>query len=309
MRKRQTAPSRIFSFLCCVTFALSSGNSAAESAPEATLQHGQSVALAAVAGTTADWQQLNPRKLKLRSASVLVSDLSGHQVYGKDSEEPMPIASITKLMTAMVILDAGLPLDQRITITKQDRDLIQLTGSRLKYGAALTRRQLIKLALMASENRAAKALARTYPGGRQAFVRAMNEKAKALGMSQSRFIDAAGLDPGNVASAKDLLKMVLAAREYPLIQEATTSRSMSVRPYKKLGPLRFGNTNRLLKSEHWDIDLSKTGYINEAGRCLVMQANIEGHPLVIVLLNSFGKLTPFGDSNRIRKWIEAGIKS
>ena len=309
MRKRQTAPSRIFSFLCCVTFALSSGNSAAESAPEATLQHGQSVALAAVAGTTADWQQLNPRKLKLRSASVLVSDLSGHQVYGKDSEEPMPIASITKLMTAMVILDAGLPLDQRITITKQDRDLIQLTGSRLKYGAALTRRQLIKLALMASENRAAKALARTYPGGRQAFVRAMNEKAKALGMSQSRFIDAAGLDPGNVASAKDLLKMVLAAREYPLIQEATTSRSMSVRPYKKLGPLRFGNTNRLLKSEHWDIDLSKTGYINEAGRCLVMQANIEGHPLVIVLLKSFGKLTPFGDSNRIRKWIEAGIKS
>ena len=309
MRKRQTAPSRIFSLLCCVTFALCSGNSAAESAPEATLQHGQSVALAAVAGTTADWQQLNPRKLKLRSASVLVSDLSGHQVYGKDSEEPMPIASITKLMTAMVILDAGLPLDQRITITKQDRDLIQLTGSRLKYGAALTRRQLIKLALMASENRAAKALARTYPGGRQAFVRAMNEKAKALGMSQSRFIDAAGLDPGNVASAKDLLKMVLAAREYPLIQEATTSRSMSVRPYKKLGPLRFGNTNRLLKSEHWDIDLSKTGYINEAGRCLVMQANIEGHPLVIVLLNSFGKLTPFGDSNRIRKWIEAGIKS
>ena len=323
MRKRQTAPSRIFSFLCCVTFALSSGNSAAESAPEATLQHGQSVALAAVAGTTADWQQLNPRKLKLRSASVLVSDLSGHQVYGKDSEEPMPIASITKLMTAMVILDAGLPLDQRITITKQDRDLIQLTGSRLKYGAALTRRQLIKLALMASENRAAKALAGFFPpiaaglptppracmGGRQAFVRAMNEKAKALGMSQSRFIDAAGLDPGNVASAKDLLKMVLAAREYPLIQEATTSRSMSVRPYKKLGPLRFGNTNRLLKSEHWDIDLSKTGYINEAGRCLVMQANIEGHPLVIVLLNSFGKLTPFGDSNRIRKWIEAGIKS
>lgn len=309
MRKRQTAPSKIFSLLCCVTFALCSSNSAAEAAPEASAQHGQSLALAAVTGTTAHWQQLNPRKLKLRSASVLVSDLSGHQVYGKDSEEPMPIASITKLMTAMVILDAGLPLDQRITITKQDRDLIQLTGSRLKYGASLTRRQLVKLALMASENRAARALARTYPGGRQAFVRAMNEKAKALGMGRSRFIDAAGLDPGNVASARDLLKMVLAAREYPLIQEATTSRSMSVRPYKKLGPLRFGNTNRLLKSEHWDIDLSKTGYINEAGRCLVMQANIEGHPLVIVLLNSFGKLTPFGDSNRIRKWIEAGIKS
>ena len=305
MQKTRSTSFRNLGLLCCLAVGLSSGIAAADGSPPAKQQP---IALA-TATPPADWQQLNPRKLKLRSASVLVIDRSGNQLYGKQTDEAMSIASITKLMTAVVILDSGLSLRQPIRITKQDRDLIQLTGSRLKYGATLTREQMLRLALMASENRAASALARTFPGGKQAFVQAMNAKASALGMDQSRFVDAAGLDPGNIASAKDLAKLVLAASDYPLIEEATTTRSLTVYPYKKLGPLRFGNTNRLLKNKAWDIDLSKTGYINEAGRCLVMQANIQGRPLVIVLLNSFGKLTPFGDSNRIRKWIENSVRS
>jgi D-alanyl-D-alanine endopeptidase (penicillin-binding protein 7) len=256
--------------------------------------------------TAPHWNTLNPKKLQLKSAAVLVLDQNGEEVYSKHGSEPRPIASITKLMTAMVILDSGLNLQEKIAITKDDRDLIQLTGSRLKFGAILTRKQLLQLALMSSENRAANALARTWPQGKAEFVEAMNKKADALGMQTSHFNDPAGLDPGNVASAHDTAMMVRAAMSYPLIRNATTTRSASVRPYKDRGELRFNNTNRLLKSKSWDIQLSKTGYLNESGRCLVMQTEIDEQPLTIVLLNSFGKLTPFGDSNRIRKWIESG---
>jgi D-alanyl-D-alanine endopeptidase (penicillin-binding protein 7) len=161
---------------------------------------------------------------------------------------------------------------------------------------------------MASENRAASALGRTWPGGKSSFVEAMNRKASALGMNNSKFLDPAGLDPGNVASARDVARMVKAAMQYPLIRQATTTPSISVYPYKGRGALTYNNTNRLLKNKSWTIQLSKTGYLNEAGRCLAMQAEIADQPLVIVLLNSFGKLTPFGDSNRIRKWIEQGIE-
>ena len=259
------------------------------------------------AAAPAVWQVLDPKKLKLQSAAALVVDQNGNDVYAKHVVDPQPIASITKLMTAMVILDGSLPLQERITIVKEDRDLIQLTGSRLHYGATLTREQLLRLALMASENRAANALARTWPGGKTAFVQAMNRKAGLLGMQTSRFIDPAGLDPGNVASARDVEKMVRASLTYPLIREATTTRSISVYPYKERGPLRYGNTNRLLHNGAWTIDVSKTGYLNEAGRCLAMQVEIADRTLVIVLLNAYGKLTPFGDSNRIRKWIENGI--
>ena len=256
--------------------------------------------------TAPHWNTLNPKKLQLKSAAVLVLDQNGDEVYSKHGSEPRPIASITKLMTAMVILDSGLNLQEKIAITKDDRDLIQLTGSRLKFGAILTRKQLLQLALMSSENRAANALARTWPQGKAEFVEAMNKKADSLGMQTSHFNDPAGLDPGNVASAHDTAMMVRAAMSYPLIRNATTTRSASVRPYKDRGELRFNNTNRLLKSKSWDIQLSKTGYLNESGRCLVMQTEIDEQPLTIVLLNSFGKLTPFGDSNRIRKWIESG---
>lgn len=241
----------------------------------------------------------------LRSASALVIDADGNVIYGKDIDTVRPIASITKLMTVMVVIDSGVDLDEKITVTKADRDLVQLTGSRLEYGATLTRRQMIMLAIMSSENRAAAALGRTSPGGMPQFIKQMNLKAAQLGMSNSNFADPAGLHPENKASARDLMKMVTAAESYTLIRKASTTQRLEVRPYAKRGPLLYGNTNRLLKNKSWDIALSKTGYINEAGRCLVMQAIIEGEPVSIVLLNSFGKLTPFGDSNRLRKWMVA----
>lgn len=241
----------------------------------------------------------------LRSASAMVMNAQGQVIYSKDIDTVRPIASITKLMTAMVILDSGLNLNEKITVTKADRDLVQLTGSRLEYGATLPRREMILLAIMSSENRAATALGRTFPGGTKAFVSEMNNKARQLGMTQSHFADPAGLNVENQSTARDLIKMVTAAQEYSLIKKASTTTRIEVRPYAKRGPLVYGNTNRLLKNETWNIALSKTGYINESGRCLVMQANIEGEWVSIVLLNSFGKLTPFGDSNRLRKWMMA----
>ena len=242
----------------------------------------------------------------LRSASAMVISEDGSVIYEKDEDTVRPIASITKLMTAMVIIDSGVDLQEKITVTKEDRDLVQLTGSRLEYGATLTREQMIMLAVMSSENRAAAALGRTFPGGMDAFVKGMNAKAKLLGMNNSRFADPAGLSVDNQSSAADLANMVDAAYRYPLIRKASTTTRLEVRPYKSRGPLVYGNTNRLLKNESWDIDVSKTGYIMEAGRCLVMKARIEGELISIVLLNSYGKLTPFGDSNRLRKWMLAG---
>ncbi|QIB65371.1 D-alanyl-D-alanine endopeptidase [Kineobactrum salinum] len=258
-------------------------------------------ALAAEAGRFADLNG-NPG---LRSASALVLDANGEVIYGKDTDTVRPIASITKLMTAMVILDAGLDLDEALTITRDDRDLIRLTGSRLDFGATLSRREMLLLALMSSENRAAHVLGRTYPGGLEAFVAAMNLKAEQLGMRNSQFADPAGLHGDNMSTARDLALMVQAAGGYPLITEASTTPGMTVHPYANRGPLNYNNTNRLLKNRNWQIGLSKTGYLDEAGRCLVMQAIIEGEPVSIVLLNSFGKLTPFGDSNRLRKWLLA----
>ena len=267
------------------------------------------LALLAMASTTAHAGTSKftdlPGNPGLKSASAIVLDEEGNIIYGKDMDTVRPIASITKLMTAMVIIDSGIPLEEKITITKEDRDLIRLTGSRLEYGASLSRREMILLAIMSSENRAATALGRTYPGGMDSFVSHMNRKAQALGMTNSRFADPAGLKAENVSTAADLAKMVEAAEGYALITEASTTKRMDVYPYKGRGHLTYGNTNRLLKNKNWDIELSKTGYISEAGRCLVMQANIEGEDVSIVLLNSFGKLTPFGDSNRLRKWMLA----
>jgi D-alanyl-D-alanine endopeptidase (penicillin-binding protein 7) len=292
--------------LCCLMILLFAG-----AAPGAETPLRLAAVKPDVRSTQADtgnpWKALNPNKLKLASASALVVDSRGTEVYAKQVDEPQSIASITKLMTAMVVLDAALPLDERITITGDDRDTIRYSGSRLRPGATLTREQMLRLALMASENRAASALGRTYPGGRETFVAAMNRKAASLGMNASSFADPAGLDSGNVSTARDMVKMVRAAQKYPLIRAATTTTEMTVYPYKGRGELHFNNTNRLLKNAAWSIQLSKTGYINEAGRCLVMQARIADRPLVIVLLNSFGKLTPFGDSNRLRKWIEKGV--
>lgn len=251
------------------------------------------------------WSRLDRSKLRLRSQHVLVLDGDGNEVYAKAADEQVPIASITKLMTAIVTLDSNLDLHERLTISPADQDLHKRTGSRLAIGARLSRLELLHLALMSSENRAASALARTYPGGLPAFVRAMNLKAGMLGMHDTRFVDGTGLNERNVSTARDLARLVRAAEQYPFIREASTTRSAEVRPWKSRAPLQYRNTNRLIGKEHWPISLSKTGYLNEAGRCLVMSVEIGGRPLVVVLLDSYGKLTPVGDSGRLRTWIEA----
>ncbi len=242
----------------------------------------------------------------LRSASALILDATGNMIYGKDTDKVRSIASITKLMTAMVVLDAGLDLDEQITVTEEDIDTVRGTGSRLAIGATLSRRDMVLLAVMASENRAASALGRTYPGGIEAFVTAMNDKARALGMQHSHFADATGLQTQNLSTARDLAVMISAASKYPLITQASTTQEMVVHPFADEQSLTYHTTNRLLNHEDWQIGLSKTGFINEAGRCLVMKARIGDEDVSIVLLNSFGKLTPFGDSNRLRRWLLAG---
>jgi len=243
--------------------------------------------------------------LALRSGTALVVDeITGKALFEKNGTQPVPIASITKLMTAMVILDSQLPLTERITITKDDRDRLRGSRSRLHYGANLSRGELLQLALMASENRAAAALARTYPGGVQAFVAAMNQKARELGMKHTQFADSSGLSSGNVSSARDLARLVQAAARYPLIREYSTATSQLVKLPRYAAPLRFINTNGLVNNSKWEIDLSKTGYTSEAGRCLVMKAKLAGRPVIIILMDSWGKNSRIGDANRVRKWLE-----
>lgn len=241
---------------------------------------------------------------KLQSAIALIYDEQGMRpLYTKNAENVAPIASITKLMTAMVVLDAQLPLDEKITITADDADHLKGSSSRVRTGSVLTRGELLKIALMASENRAAAALARTYPGGTNVALAKMNAKARSLGMDSTRFLDPTGLHSGNVSTAQDLVLMVRAAQNYERIREFTTASSHVVKVAKHR-QLRFSNTNPLVKSASWDIGVSKTGYISEAGRCLVMKATISKRPVIIVLLDSWGKRTRVGDANRIKKWME-----
>jgi D-alanyl-D-alanine endopeptidase (penicillin-binding protein 7) len=242
--------------------------------------------------------------LSVASAAALVLDQStGAVLYEKNAQAVLPIASITKLMTAMVVLDGKPELSETLTVADSDVDALKGTRSRLKVGTQLSREEMLKLALMSSENRAAAALSRHYPGGREAFVAAMNQKAQALGMVDTRFEDPTGLTAANVSSARDLVKLVDAAHRYPLIREFTTTAESDVRIGGR--PQTYRNTNQLVKSPSWDIGLSKTGYINEAGKCLVMQAWLNQKPMVIVLLDSWGKLTRIGDANRIKRWIES----
>jgi D-alanyl-D-alanine endopeptidase (penicillin-binding protein 7) len=244
--------------------------------------------------------------LKLRSNIALIFDEESQlPVYAKNPRSVAPIASITKLMTAMVVLDAMLPLEEEVTVEAADLDRIKGTRSRLQVGMSFTRNELLKLALMASENRAASALARSYPGGKKALVAAMNAKASVLGMQDTKFLDPTGLDMGNVSTAQDLVKMVAAARGYTLIHRYTTSPSHSVDGFGGR-ELRFSNTNPLVRNVSWDIGVSKTGYISEAGLCLVMEATIDRRQVIIVLLDSWGKHTRVGDANRIKRWIESG---
>lgn len=243
--------------------------------------------------------------LKLASLKALViNQLTGETVYAKNTDLPTPIASVTKLMTAMVMLDAHLPMDDLLYITDEDVDYLKGTRSRLGVGTTLTRGELLQLALIASENRAASALGRNYPGGITAFVAAMNYKAQLLGMKSTHFVDSSGLNSNNVSTAGDLAKMVNAAYGYPEIRQVSTTASQEITLYGRQNPINFVNTNALVRAGNWVIGLSKTGFINEAGRCLVMQAEISGQPMIIVLLDSAGKMTRVGDANRIRKWVE-----
>jgi len=244
------------------------------------------------------------RRLAVASSAALVVEQGAKApIYEKNSDAVVPIASISKLMTAMVVLDAVPAMGETIRITADDVDTLRGSHSRLQVGAELAREDALLLALMSSENRAAHALARHYPGGLPAFIAAMNRKAADLGMFQTRFEDPTGLSSNNVSTAHDLAKMVAAAYRYPLIREfSTTGEAKIVISGRELA---YNNTNRLVKNPSWDIGLSKTGYIQEAGKCLVMQAWVAEKPVVIVLLDSAGKLTRSGDANRIKRWMES----
>jgi len=244
------------------------------------------------------------KKVALRSNAALVVDAdTGEVVIDKNGDAVTPIASITKLMTAIVILESGLDLQTPVALTRDDVDFKKGSRSRLRTGASLTRDELLLIALMASENRAAAALGRSYPGGTQSFVAAMNSMAIELGMNDTRFVDPTGLSPLNVSSARDLAKLVRAAHGYPAIREYSTRGKATVLLSGKQ-KMNFHNTNGLVRNSRWEIDLSKTGYISEAGRCLVMQVRVASKDLIVVLLDSWGKHSRVGDANRIKKWVE-----
>jgi D-alanyl-D-alanine endopeptidase (penicillin-binding protein 7) len=256
-----------------------------------------SVGCSALAKTAAD--------PKLKSGSVLIIDQDHASVlYSRNPDVAAPIASITKLMTALVVLDAKQPLNELIEITPDDRDLPKASFSRLAVGTKLTRGDLLHLALMSSENRAAHALGGNYPGGMTAMVAAMNAKAAKLGMASSHFVDPTGLSSQNIASPEDLAKLVIAASKNPTIREYSTDPSYTVRVRRHL--VEFHNTDNLVKNPAWNIIVQKTGYINEAGKCLVMAAVIDSRSVIIVLLDSFGRYTRVADAKRIKTWMESG---
>jgi serine-type D-Ala-D-Ala endopeptidase (penicillin-binding protein 7) len=247
----------------------------------------------------------SPEGVALRSTVAYVVDQNTSEpVFDKNSRAVVPIASITKLMTAMVVLDSKEPMTEQIEVTDEDRDYEKNTGSRLSVGSVLSREDMLHIALMASENRAAAALSRYYPGGRPAFMAAMNAKARQLGMADTHFENPTGLTSQNVSTARDLVKMVNAAYQYPMIRRFSTDRSYEVYTGKRT--LAYNSTNALVRNPSWDIGLQKTGFINEAGECLVMQATIDNRPMIMVLLDSAGKYSRFADATRLRTWIDNG---
>lgn len=242
--------------------------------------------------------------LNLKSSVALVVDQQTNEVlYSKNDKAVLPIASLTKLMTGLVISESRLPMDEVISITSEDVDTEKGSSSRLRVGSSLTRGELMHLALMSSENRAAHALARTAPGGMATFVAQMNAKARALGMTNTVYVEPTGLSSSNRSSAHDLVKLVDVAHRHPLLRDLSTSQGYEVEVGNRM--LQFNNTNRLVKNPTWDIGLQKTGYISEAGRCLVMQASVAGRKLIMVFLDSAGKLSRLGDAERVRHWLES----
>jgi D-alanyl-D-alanine endopeptidase (penicillin-binding protein 7) len=242
--------------------------------------------------------------LDLKSSVALVIDQDTHEVlFSKNDQAVLPIASLTKLMTGMIISGARLPMDESITITQDDVDTEKGSRSRLRVGSSLTRGELLHLALMSSENRAAHALGRTYPGGMPAFVNLMNAKARMLGMTGTRYVEPTGLSSQNQSNAQDLATLVNAAHADPVLRELSTSTGYQVAMGRQT--LQYNNTNRLVKNPDWEIGLQKTGYISEAGQCLVMQTKVAGRKLIMVFLDSAGKLSRLGDAERVRRWVES----
>ena len=250
------------------------------------------------------------RNLSLYSNVALVLDEnSGAVLYGKNMDTVHPIASLTKLMTAIVILDSGLSLDATIRVENDDIDMERGSRSKMRIGEVLARRDMLRLALMSSENRAATALARTFPGGRDAFVATMNRRAGKIGMTATWFVDSSGLSSKNVSTARDLAKLVATAARYELIRDYSTTPQVSLKRLDSGTQVNYVNTNLLLRRDNgWDINISKTGYLNEAGYCLVLQAVIDGRVVNIVLLDSYGRYSRVGDANRIKKWIEQRVR-
>jgi D-alanyl-D-alanine endopeptidase (penicillin-binding protein 7) len=266
-----------------------------------------SAQLAAASKISRQFSNLDSSTIQLASVSATAVDrTTSAPLFEKNADLVMPIASITKLMTAMVVLDAKQPMNERIRFTKQQRQANNNYYTRIRVDSTLPRKDVIRIALMSSENLAASALAHTYPGGIDAFVKAMNRKALQLSMNSSHFVDPTGLSEQNVSTAGDLAKMVSAAATYPEITEFSTTRGFTARFKKPRYRLQYGNTNVLVHRKSWDIDLTKTGYLNEAGRCLVMVTEVEGRDVVMVMLNSYGKRTPVGDAGRIKRWITTG---
>ena len=240
--------------------------------------------------------------LDLKSSVALVLDADTNEVlFSKNSQAVLPIASLTKLMTAVVVTEANLPSNEMLTVTEDDVDTEKNSRSRLRVGTTLSREEMLHLALMSSENRAAHALGRAYPGGLEAFVAAMNRKAHELGMNDTHYVEPTGLSSRNQSSARDLATLVQAAQQYPIIREFSTSPQYEV----ELGhrPAQFHTTNALVRNPAWDIILQKTGFINEAGRCMVMQARMAGRKLIMVFLDSAGKYSRIGDAERVRRWV------
>jgi D-alanyl-D-alanine endopeptidase (penicillin-binding protein 7) len=241
--------------------------------------------------------------LALSSNVALVMDQTTSEVlFEKNAQISLPIASITKLMTSLVVVEAGQDLEETLTVTEEDVDREKFSHSRLRVGSQLSRSNMLHIALMSSENRAAAALGRSYPGGIRAFVAAMNAKARELGMNSSNFADSTGLNSANVSSARDLAKLVVAAYQHPLIRQYSTDSRYAVDPGGRT--LEYRNSNGLIENPDWEIGLQKTGYISQAGRCLVMQVHVSGRPVVMIFLDSKSKQARLTDASRIRKWLE-----
>ena len=246
--------------------------------------------------------------LNLNSSAALIVDADTHEILlGKNDHAVLPIASLTKLMTALIIAESGLPMNETLTIASADIDRLKNSGSRLAVGARLTRQQALHLSLMSSENRAAHALARTYPGGIQRFIEKMNERAEQLGMLDTQFVDPTGLSSGNQSSARDVAILAHVTNQVPSIRRYSTAASYSLPVGRHVIPYR--NSNRLVDRDHWDISLQKTGFIREAGRCVVMHVNVAGRNLIMVLLDAQNTNARLGDAERMRRWVERTLYS